>query len=174
MRALEHLYATGAQVLIATERGDGSAARALLETLRADYALLLAPLVTSTQPELSQNTLELMSSLAASPALRLQDAAVLLGQLQLSAEVLGGCDAEFASRDWKPRPRCSGAAFVRLALLHPFGRAGLCAALPPQLGLRRRQPQLAVGRRVALSAPSARHLRRARLPGQPSRSLHRC
>ena len=121
--ALEHLYALGARALVATERGDQNAAHTLLDTLRADYTLLLAPLVASTDPEQEGRTLELLSSLGASPALRVQDVAVLLGQLpmgqlpasaglQEGAPSLGSIEAS-ATGFWS--------GFVRLALFIALG-----------------------------------------------------
>ena len=111
--ASEHLYALGARTLIATERGDQRAAHALLDTLRADYTLLFAPLVTSLNPGGERGTLELIDSLSASPALRVQDVAVLLGELPTSEGLQGGAPSggleAAATGFWS--------GFVRLALL---------------------------------------------------------
>ncbi len=117
--ALEHLYAVGARALVATGRGDERTAHTLLDTLRADYTLLLAPLVASTNPEQEGRTLELINRLSASPALRVQDVAVLLGQLptgQLpaSAGLQGGAPSS-GSIEASVTGFWSG--FVRLALL---------------------------------------------------------
>ena len=115
-----HLFALGAQALVAAERGDGAAAQTFISELRADYAGLLAPLVASVDAERSRRTLELASALAASPALRLQDTAVLLEQLQASAELLEG-GTPGLSGEVEAAATVFWGGFVRLALLILLG-----------------------------------------------------
>ena len=88
--AVEALYAEGGRVLVAVETGDIGAAKTYLRAYRTTYNQLLSPLVAGRSLTVDQDTERLADSLLASPSLRLQDVAVLVGQVDSVAAALSG------------------------------------------------------------------------------------
>ena len=88
--AVEALYAEAGRVLVAVETGDLGAAKDYLRAYRTTYNQLLSPLVTERSATVDGATTRLTNSLLASPSLRLQDAAILVGQVDSVAATLAG------------------------------------------------------------------------------------
>jgi hypothetical protein len=88
--ALEQLWAHSARIAVAAQNGEIAATRQALSVAEHDYRRYLQPLVSSRDEGLNHRTLELFRSLAASPALRLQDTATLTQQIRHLATALGG------------------------------------------------------------------------------------
>jgi hypothetical protein len=88
--AIEQLWAQSARIAVAAQNGEITAARQALSIAEQGYRRYLQPLVSSRDEGLNHRTLELFRSLAASPALRLQDTATLTQQIGHLATALGG------------------------------------------------------------------------------------
>ena len=88
--AVAALYAEGGRALVAVETGDSLAAKDHLRAYRTTYNQLLSPLVAARFSAVDQDTERLAGSLLASPSLRLQDVAVLVGQIDSVAAALAG------------------------------------------------------------------------------------
>lgn len=88
--AIELLWVQSARIAVAAQNGEIAAARQALGVALLDYRRYLQPLVSSRDEGLNHRTLELFRSLAASPALRLQDTATLTQQIGHLATALGG------------------------------------------------------------------------------------
>ncbi len=88
--AIERLWAHSARIAVAARNGEITATRQALSAALLDYRRYLQPLVSGRDEGLNHRTLELFRSLAASPALRLQDTATLTQQIGHLATALGG------------------------------------------------------------------------------------
>ena len=96
--AIERLWAQSARIAVAAQNGEIAATRQALSVAEQGYRRYLQPLVSSRDEGLNHRTLELFRSLAASPALRLQDTATLTQQIGHLATALGGGTPPLAER----------------------------------------------------------------------------
>jgi hypothetical protein len=87
--ALTAMFAESAQALVAIEVGNQEGARDHIQTFRRTYDELLQPIIQARDPGFNQSTVALINSLQAAPALRLQDAAVLVGHVDALKAVVG-------------------------------------------------------------------------------------
>ncbi len=78
-------YAQSARIAVALESGDQDKAKRLLIDMRQKYSELLAPLNSFHNPITAEQTIGLMDNLIKAPALRVQDAVVLAGQIGATA-----------------------------------------------------------------------------------------
>jgi hypothetical protein len=114
--AVDNLYAPAGRLLAALQTSDSEAADAALDRFVAVYAAELAPVVSVTSPEAHQRALSLTSALDRAPALRSQDAIVLLGAVEALEQVLdGGPDSPVQAANTQTTLVWAG--WVRLAVL---------------------------------------------------------
>lgn len=85
--AVESLYALGARAVTALSRGDEAEAQAALLAFSTTYTRLVGPLLEE-RGAVNAETEALLGALQSSPALRLQDAVVLIGQVDTVARAL--------------------------------------------------------------------------------------
>ncbi|MDF1524337.1 MAG: DnaB-like helicase N-terminal domain-containing protein, partial [Trueperaceae bacterium] len=81
--ALGSLEATAGRVVAAAHRGDDEGAHAALADLVASYGELASPVLRPTEALLDTETIGLMDALSNAHPLRVQDAVVLVGQLEV-------------------------------------------------------------------------------------------
>lgn len=80
--ALASLEATAGRVVAAAHRGDDAGAHAALADLASSYAELASPVLRPNDAPLDTDTIGLIEALANAQPLRVQDAVVLVGQLE--------------------------------------------------------------------------------------------
>ena len=85
---LNTLYSQGARAVTAVEIGNQQAARGFIGDFASHYQRHLAPLLRSRNRSFHEDTVNLISGLENSPALRLQDTVVLLGHVDAIQDVL--------------------------------------------------------------------------------------
>ena len=88
--ALDGLYAQAGRVVAAVGSGETGSAREALEGFNTDYQQQLQPALELISPAVDERVTDLVASLVAVPALRAQDALVLLGQVEAVDNLLAG------------------------------------------------------------------------------------
>lgn len=120
--ALDDLYGQAGRVVAAVQAGDAGQAKSTLTAFESSYERELQPALALISPAVDRRTTALVDSLSAVPALRAQDALVLLGQVDAVGDLLEGepaSNVQIANAQatilWAGWPRL--ATLIALALL---------------------------------------------------------
>ena len=91
-QALDTLYVNSGRALVAIESGDMANAKAHISNYLENYRRYLSPLIVNKMASVDTQTDQLVASLVSSPSLRLQDGAVLVGQINSISDALEGTE----------------------------------------------------------------------------------
>ena len=91
-QALDTLYVNGGRALVAIESGDIVNAKEHISSYLDNYRRYLSPLIVGKMASVDTQTDQLVDSLVSSPSLRLQDGAVLVGQINSISDALKGIE----------------------------------------------------------------------------------